>query len=184
MNIAIILLASLIVFIASRMFFVFVYWFLAKIFKLRTYNMEFDLLLSIAFYAAYVQTFLGAVQGVANNNELSIAEWYFVYTFIGISAMIWCYSSWELKWKAKPQFAKEKMQVVVKKVIVFTLVMLFAFYNGYTQLNDNFGGGINEEKSLLITLTNITIIPGIIAFDRVLNQISIFVEMKKINNQK
>lgn len=184
MNIVIILLVSLIVFIVSRMFFAFVYWLLAKILKLGTYNMGFDLLLSIGFYCVYVQTFLGAVQGVTNNNELSIAEWYFVYTFIGISSMIWCYFSWELKWKAKPQFAKEKMQMVVKKIIVFALVMLFAFYNGYTQLNDNFGGEINEEKNLLITLTNITIIPGIIAFDRVLNQISIFIEMKKSNNQK
>ncbi|MDD6216807.1 MAG: hypothetical protein PUB28_08715 [Roseburia sp.] len=179
MNIAVILLTSLIIFIVTRMFFIFLYWFLGKILKLKTHKMGFDLVLSFAFYAMYIQAFLGAAQGVSISNELSNADWYFVYTFIGISAMIWCYFSWDLKWKARPQFAKEKTQVLVKKIIVFTLVMLFAFYSGYTQLNENLGGKINEEDKLLITLTNITIIPGIIAFDRVLNQISIFIEKKK-----
>lgn len=184
MNITIILLTSLVIFIVIRMLFILLNWVLGKILKLTTYSVGFDLLISIAFYMLYVLIFLSAVQGVSNKIELNNAEWYFVYTFIGISSMIWCYFSWELELKAKPQFAKEKVHVTVKKIVVFAFVMLFTFYSGYTQLNKNLGGGIDEQKELLITVTNITIISGIIAFDRVLNQISTYIEMKKLNNRK
>lgn len=184
MNIAIILTVSLIVFVGFRLFFILLYWILGKLLKLSADTIKFDFFMSIAFYILYIQGFLGAVSGVTKNNELSNAEWYFVYTFIGMSSMIWCYFSWELKWKAKPQFAREKIQMIVKKIIVFFLVMTFAFYQGYTQLDENLGGDINEEKKLLITLTNITIIPGVIAFDRVLNQISNYLKEKENNKEK
>lgn len=180
MNIAIILATSLMVFAGFRLLFIFLSWALNKLFASISDNTKFDLIMSIAFFFMFIQCFLGAVQGVTKNNELSNAEWYFVYTFVGISAMIWCYFSWELKVKARPQFAKEKTQMIVKKILVFAVVMAFAFYHGYTQLNEKFGGGLDEDKKVLITLTNVTIIPGIIAFDRVLNQMSAYLNEKNI----
>ena len=57
----------------------------------------------------------------------------------------------------------------LKKIIVFTIVMFFVFYQGYCQLNNRLNG---EEVDLLVVIANITIVPGIIAFDRVLNQIT------------
>lgn len=179
MNIVIILGASLIVFVGIRLFFIFVYWILKKIFKASSDNEKFDLCMSIAFCLMYIQTFLGAVSGVTKNNELSNAEWYFAYTFIGISLMLWCYFSWDLKLKAKPQFATQEIQMIVKKILVFLAVMIFAFYQGYTQLTVKFGATLEEEKELLVTLTNITIVPGVIALDRVLNQISNYLKKKR-----
>lgn len=179
MKITLILGISIILFIVIRIPFVVIYWLSEKISKSSCKSEKLDLFLSIAFFFMYLEGFLGAAQEVANSCGLSNAEWYFVYTYIGVSAIIWCYFSWELKWKAKPQFAKQKPQMIVKKTIVFFCVMLFAFYNGYTQLSKNFGGGIDDETNLLVTLTNITIIPGVIAFDRVLNQISNYLNEKR-----
>ena len=178
MNIIIILVTSLMVFVVFRLFFIFLYWILGKIFKTSANSAKFGLCMSIAFYLMYIETFLGAVLEVAKNNELNNAEWYFVYTFIGISSMLWCYFSWDLKLKAKPQFAKQEIQMILKKIIVFGAVMMFSFYQGYTQLAVKFGESFEAEKELLVTLTNITIIPGIIALDRVLNQISNYMKKK------
>jgi hypothetical protein len=182
MNIVIILGTSLIVFVGIRLFLIFLYWILKKIFKASADSEKFDLVMSIAFCLIYIQTFLGVVSGVIKNNELSNAEWYFVYTFIGISLMLWCYFSWDLKLKAKPQFATHEIQMIVKKIIVFFVVMIFSFYQGYTQLTVKFGGNLEEEKELLVTLTNITIVPGIIALDRVLSQISNYLKKKREEN--
>ena len=179
MNIIKILGMSLIIFIGFRILFISLYSILKKIITKSTENMTFDLLLSLGFCLIYLEAFVSTAQGISNNNELSNVEWYFVYTFIGVSLMIWSYFSWELSWKAKPQFAREKTQMAMKKIIVFIIVMAFSFYQGYTQLYENFGGGFDEEKNLLVSLTNITIIPGIIALDRVLNQISILLSEKK-----
>lgn len=181
MSIAIILASSLIVLIVVRMIMILLYWILGKIFKSSKDVMKFDLVMSVAFYIIYIQGFLGTAQGILQNNKLSNAEWYFIYTFIGISSIIWCYFSWDLKWKARPQFAKVEIPMIIKKIIVFFLVMVFAFYYGYTQLNENFGGSIDEEEKLLATLTNITIISGIIAFDRVLNQVSNYLKVREAN---
>lgn len=102
-----------------------------------------------------------------------------IYTFIGVSAILWCYFNWELEWKAKPKFGEEDIQIIVKKIFVFSAIMIFTFYQGYKQLNKQFSG---EEIDLSITVTNITIIPGIIALDRVLNQIKSF--KNKISESK
>lgn len=62
--------------------------------------------------------------------------------------------------------------------MVFTFVMIFSFYYGYVNLNKVINGG---GLDVFIVVTNITIIPGIIAFDRVLNQISVLKTQKKPN---
>lgn len=56
-------------------------------------NMKFDLFISLCFLIGYIQTFIGATEGVFNNRYLSNLEWYFVYTFIGISMILWCLHS-------------------------------------------------------------------------------------------
>lgn len=54
--------------------------------------------------------------------------------------------------------------------------MIFSFYYRYVNLNKVING---SELDVFIVVTNITIIPGIIAFDRVLNQISVLKTHKK-----
>ncbi len=178
MNFIIILVTSLIVFAIFRLFFIGLFWVLNKIFKTPENSIKFDLGLSIGFYLMYIQGFLGAVQGVSDNNKLSNVEWYFVLTFIGIISILWCYFSWEFKFKAKPQFAKYNIQMIIKKIIVFSLVMIFVLWQGYIQLDKKFGGNSNEEKEMLMSLASTTIVSGIIAFDRVLNQISNYFKEK------
>lgn len=167
MNIFIVLFSSILVLILLRIIFIGLYFVLSKIFKANN-NMKFDLGLSIFFLLGYIQALLGAMQGVSNVNELSNLEWYILYTFIGISMMLWCYFNWDFQFKSIPKLAINKKQMTIKKIIVFILVMLFSFYYGYKTLDK---AVIGEEIDLLITITNATIIPGIIAFDRVLNQI-------------
>ncbi len=175
MNIVIILVASLLVFIGIRTFLIFLYWLLGKIFKASDGNLKFDLGMSIAFYCMYMQGFLGATMGVTKSNELSSAEWYFVYTFIGIISMLWCYFSWDLKFKAKPRFGLNDKQVVIKKISVFALVMIISFINGYGTMCKEFYG---EDMFPEIRVLNATMIVGIIAFDRCLNQIANYQKLK------
>lgn len=168
MNIAIILLTSLIVFAGFRFFFIFLYWILGKIFKVSTDSMKFDLGMSIAFCLMYIQGFLGAVMGVTKVNELNDAEWYFTYTFIGITLMLWCYFSWDMKLKAKPIFGLNDKQIIIKKIVVFALVMIISFVNGYDTMHKEFyGKNVFPE----IRVLNATMIVGVIAFDRLLNQV-------------
>lgn len=175
MNIAIILVTSLIVFMFSRLFFIFLYWILGKLFKTSTDNVKFDLGMSIAYYFIYIQAFLGASLGVAKNIELSYAEWYFICTFIGISSMLWCYFSWDMKFKAKPIFGLNDKQVIAKKITVFAVVMIISFVNGYgTMCKDYFGKELFPEIKIL----NATMIVGIIAFDRLLNQVANYKKIK------
>jgi len=184
MNFTIIIGTSVIMLLVVRIMVVLLYGCLKKVFKLPDSSMGFNLILSIAFYIMYLQGFLGAVEGVMGKNNITNLEWYLIYTFMGISAMLWCYFSWDIGWKVKPQFAKEGFYVPIKKVIVFSTVMVFVFYHGYTQLNTNFGGSFDEEKQMLTMVVNITMISGIIAFDRVLNQIAIICKKWKENKKK
>lgn len=179
MSFIIILVTSILVFALFRVITLLLCSLVLKLFKLPDCNTGFSLLLSIAFFLVYLQGFMGAIQGVMGKTDITNLEWYLVYTFIGIAAMLWCYFSWSFEWKAKPQFAKNDFQMIIKKIIVFSAVMLFAFYQGYTQLDMNFGGNLDEEKEMLVKVTNITIIPGIIALDRVLNQINNYIKKKK-----
>lgn len=76
-------------------------------------------------------------------------------------------------------FQKNDFQTSAKKILVYLALMLFVFYQTYTQLNTSFGGTLEEEKELLVKVLNITIVPGIIAMDRVLNQINNLIKIKK-----
>lgn len=96
--------------------------------------------------------------------------WYCIFSFFGISATIWCYLRWDLRWKAKPKFEEEKDIIALKKMFVFTIVMLFAFYHGYKQMDAIFK---DVKVDSTLTLYNVTIVSGIIALDRVLNQVTI-----------
>lgn len=122
-----------------------------------------------------MQAFLGAIEGVLKNNNFSNLEWYIIYTFIGISLMLWCYFSWDFKLKSIPRFGVDNVFITIKKSFVFICVMTFSFYYGYKTLNKAIVG---EEIDIVTSITNATIVPGIIAFDRVLNQIMVLKKRK------
>ena len=59
--------------------------------------------------------------------------------------------------------------------------MLFTFYHGYAQVNKHFNG---EDVDLVITITNLTVVPGIIALDRMLNQVRNLINEKTKQEKK
>ena len=179
MSFVIIIATSILVLILFRIIILLFCSHVLKLFILSNINIEFNLTLSIAFFTIYLQGFLTAIKGIVGVTEITNLEWYMVYTFIGIAAILWCYFSWSFEWKAKPQFAKNDSQMIVKKIIVFSALTLFVFCQGYNQLNMNFGENLDKEKEMLFKVVNITMVPGIIALDRVLNQINNYIKKKK-----
>lgn len=95
---------------------------------------------------------------------------YVIFTFYGLAAIIWCYCRWDFKKGARLRFENDKIVMSLKKTLVFSAVMVFAFCYGYSQLNAllNKGAEVNNE----LAVYNATMISGMIALDRVLNQVS------------
>ncbi len=167
MNIVIIVFISLIVFVLVRFSLVALSLLIGRIFKVPENKIGFHLAISVLFYFLYVTLFLVFVIVISDNRSFSNAEWYFVYAFIGISAILWCYFSWEMKFRALPKFGGNDSATIIKKILVYAFVMVFSFYHGYSILNEKFSG---QNVDLLTTIVNITVIPGVIALDRLLNQ--------------
>lgn len=109
--------------------------------------------------------------GVPRQTDASLENlvWYVVFTFLGVVSIIWCYFRWDFDWKARPRFEVDKTVMALKKIIVFGVVMGFAFYYGYKQMDAKFN---NVDVDNTLTIYNVTLISGIIALDRVLNQVS------------
>lgn len=100
------------------------------------------------------------------SNELFF---YVVFTFFGVAAIIWCYFRWDFKWRAKLRFEGDKLVMPLKKSIVFFVVMVIAFCYGYSQLNALLKANAKVDHELAVY--NATMISGMIALDRVLNQV-------------
>lgn len=167
MNFFLIFLTALITLMIIRSGFIVLYNGLCKIFKV-TDNTKFYLGISSFFLLGYIQALIGAVEGVSTNRSLSNLDWYCVYTYIGISMILWCYFSWSPKLWSIPKFSTDNKQIAIKKVFVFLGIMLFSLYNGYETLNKIVSG---KDINVITAITNATIVPGVIALDRVLNQL-------------
>lgn len=170
MSLFVIALSSIIVLILVRALMLIVLKVLALIFKYSDANLaDRNPLFSIIFLVIYIQGFFGAVLGVSSSKELSDLEWYIVYTCMGVACIVWCYFKWELSWKALPKLEDNTaIAIKIKKIIVYSFVMIISFHYGYGQTKKLLSG--NDVDGLLI-IANATIIPGIIALDRVFNQI-------------
>ena len=172
MNFLIILLAFFVALVIARIPFVWVYNSEGKVHKgFEQILLSFGILgLFIVIWSAIVSKYLTEKQ--VNDNLIL----YCVLAFLGIAAIIWCYFRWDLKWKAKPELEEENV-LALKKTFVFVLIMLFAFYHGYKQMDAIFNG---VEVDSTLTVYNVTMISGIIALDRVLNQVTfIYKKWKK-----
>lgn len=168
-NFIIIILTSLIVFVLFRMVLLLIYAGLKRVIKgAQCVEENFSLSLSVSFFLVYIQGFIGAVEGVTLKQQLTNLEWYFVYVCMGIIAVIWCYCKWTLTLKERPRINRDKRQVALKKVIIFSCVMAFSFVVGFNQMKNILYG---YEVDTLLLFVNVTIIPGVIALDRVMNQI-------------
>ncbi len=183
MKIVSILIMSLALFCVIRIIMIWIYMIIEKKYRVKDNEEKFDLCFSFCFYGIYLCCYFNAAENVSTIYKLSNLEWYIIYTYIGILSVVWCYFSWRLKWKARPQFVKNERELILKKIIVFLAVMIEAFAYGYIQLNQKFSDTfVEDDKILLMAIVNITIIPGIIAFDRVLNQIKLYINLKEKNS--
>lgn len=182
MDFVIIILLALGALIVARILFVFLY----KLGEVKAENKEkttnkfiavMNLLNPIMYSLGCLGVFL-ALWGIAvimfgvprkTDDSLKNLIWYVIFTFFGVVSIIWCYFRWDFKWKAKIRFEDDKTVMALKKIIVFGVVMGFAFYHGYKQMDAIF----NDAKiDSTLTIYNVTLISGIIALDRVLNQVS------------
>lgn len=178
MHFIILIITSLIVFIVARLIFALIYESLCKLFKSSGKdNMSFgvNLLFSLAFLGIYIQAFSGALQAVEQYMKTSL-ELYLVLVSIGVISMLWCYFRWDFKFKSRPRFGVNDKMTIIKKIFVYAVVMCFTFYYGYTNINKLVYG---QEIDMTIMITNATIIPIIIALDRILNQIMNFIKQKE-----
>lgn len=180
MKIFVIVMCSILLYLAMRCIVLITYSLTKKILKISSEDSKFQLEISIVLFLFYLYIYCEVVQKLIGLVEIvSILDWFLIYTCMGISAILWCYFSWELKWKTRPKFGQNDEEIIVKKIVVFTIVMAFSFYYGYQQLSKTFDADYDKEKVVLIMISNATIIPGIIALDRVLNQVKSYIQLKK-----
>ena len=134
-----------------------------------------NLLFSIAFWLFYI-LILGTIAEIVipfkENNSL---EWYFVFCFIGIASVIWCYFDWELDWKAKPTMTISDKNVSYKKIIVYMIALIITLVYGYWNVNKILN---IQDMDIFIAIVNATILPSVIATDRILSQIRNFKKQK------
>jgi len=124
----------------------------------------------------FLQAYTSAVTGVATGfGELSVSEWYIVYTILGVSSVLWCYFRWEFSIKTIPKPNTNQKQIAFKKICVFLLVMCFTIYSGYTGFVSKLQ---NDSSDALSVMLNLTVFTTLIALDRVLNQILVIRNMQ------
>lgn len=141
------------------------------LYKSKDSNPFSGILFSIIFWLFYILIFGSVAQVVIPINDGNFLEWYYVFCFIGIASVIWCYFDWELKWKAIPTMTISEKKVSYKKIIVYVIAMIITLVYGYRNVNKILN---NQEIDLFIAIINATILPSIIAVDRILNQIRNF----------
>lgn len=120
MGFIIILIVSLVCFLFIRMLCIFTYMILKKLFRLEE-SSRFDLSISVVFWVVYLLFLTASASSVEiemqmqMERSISNLEWYFTYTFLGISSITWCYFIWEFKWNAIPRFEEDAYQIIIKK---------------------------------------------------------------------
>lgn len=166
-----VVIISIIIFLVWRLLYIGINALGEYVTKSKGANPFSNLFFSIAFWLFYI-LILGTVAKIVipfnDNNSL---EWYFVFCFIGIASVIWCYFDWELDWKAKPTMTISDKNVSYKKIIVYMIALIITLVYGYWNVNKILN---IQDMDIFIAIVNATILPSVIATDRILNQIRNF----------
>jgi len=168
MSFIVILFTTLVIFLFYRYSLSLIATVIAKVFKGLAFPDKGDLLLSIAFWAIYEKVFWEATFQVPAKFNFMLSDLYLVLLSTGISSVLWIYFKWDLRLTSLPKPNPNKEQVRIKKIIIFTCVMVFSFFLGYKQFMCL---TTQEQVDITASLTNFSLVPGIIAFDRVLSQL-------------
>ncbi len=152
------------------MFFISIYKNVSKISKKPFFKKLLDrsLIDSCMFIFIFLFLYGSTVEAATNLWTIGNFEWYLIFMFIGITCVLWIYFKWEFT-KFFPRIDVNNKEILaVKKIIIFTIVMLLSFIYGYAQILKI---AVGKEIEPLTLVANYTIIPGIIALDRVMNQV-------------
>lgn len=129
---------------------------------------RFDLNLSIAMQLIFISTWVTFMEAVNQRGILDSLSFYVSFCLIGVFCIIWCYFSWDAEhFFVKPRKASHK-EKKSKKIIVYSLIMIFVLCQGYFQTLHAMKNEI--EVNVLFSVTNYSVIVAAIALDRVLNQ--------------
>lgn len=134
---------------------------------------KFDLSISIMLEVSVVVSIFAAIFLVNILCEVGILELYISFYLIGISSVIWCYFSWDSeKIFTKPHIATVS-ECKRKKIIVYISICAYVFVQGYYQSCKSMGLELKILNDLepIFSIINYSVIAGIIALDRVFNQI-------------
>ncbi len=170
-NIFYLVTVAVVTFLILKLVIVILYKIITKIFKSQlTSDKEnkFDLSMSVALYLIVLEIWFASLNAMINKYFLSDVEVYIALNISGFLSIVWCYFSWEAsRILVKPRIAKSNEQRV-KKIVVYSLIMIFTIYLGYHQMRSVFyDTGVSE----VLALANYSIFVTAIAFDRVMNQI-------------
>lgn len=150
-----------------------------KVVSLKTKDKSTRFTMSLMSIGVYLMLFFFTIDKfMVEPNYIDV---YLLYTFMGILAVIWCYFKWDLSWKALPKFDIDSDIVSAKKAVIFFLVTVFVFGYGYQQSQNIF---FNKKLGVSMVLFNATVIPGLLALDRLLAQISNLINSWNRNRNK
>lgn len=129
---------------------------------------EKELVVSCLLYLIFTFVFFKTMIKLLPSLHEAYIDVYLLMTVYGIFAVLWAYLSWDMDhWFRPITFAKNK-DVVIKKGVIFAVVLVGVFVFGYYQ---TLSYARKIAVNPLFSITNLSIFAIIIAFDRVINQI-------------
>lgn len=169
-NIVIELLSALLVFMMLKIIIVIACKGTRKVLKIpEDKEMTYSFYLSVVIQVAFIMTWFQSIVAGSNLLELTNLEAYISLCLIGVFSVLWCYFSWDIEHifvfprKAKP---KERR---AKKLLVYLLIYIFVVCQGYYQVLHAIDK--NYEVNALLSVSYYSIVVGIIALDRIMNQL-------------
>lgn len=130
---------------------------------------SFELTISIAAQVLFLSIWMITWTSLASKYSIDNLIFYISFCLIGVFCVIWCYFSWDIEHIfVMPRKAKAKHKKI-KKIVLYTLIFIFVMCQGYFQTLHALDPTV--EVNVLFQVTNYSIVVGIIALDRIMNQI-------------
>ena len=129
---------------------------------------EKELFVSILMYLLFTFIYFRTMVKLIPSLHDAYLDVYLLMTIYGIFAVLWAYLSWDMDHWFRPISFAENKDVIIKKGVIFTVVLIGVFVFGYYQTLTYTN---KEILNPLLSITNISVFAIIIAFDRVINQI-------------
>lgn len=129
---------------------------------------EKEMIVSILMYLIFTFVFFKTMINLIPSFHDAYLDVYLLMTIYGIFAVLWAYFSWDMDHWLRPITFAENKDVIIKKGVIFTVVLVGVFVYGLFQ---TISYADKTTINPLLSITNLSIFAIIIAFDRVINQI-------------